>query len=402
MPSGTLIQLYAINEENDTIIGNPEITFFKFVYKTHTNFSICDITQRFNEKPAFGKKTTCTIEKKGDLLANAVLYIELPELAPNVSWINGIGHHIIEYIELQMGGITICRLTGEYIDIYSELSLRDKDGYYKMVGKSSSYSRTIATGAKVLFVPLPFWFCMSYASAIPLISLGHMDVNFVAKFRDFAQCWYSGTEMSITPPSREMGECNLICRYIYLAEHERRKFLKAEKHTYLIEQVQYDFGNVGVGRRNAVINYKFSHPVKELYFIYQANAVELTNDWGNYSRTLDDDTVIQTQIAPFVKCRFLFNGIERTEEHRADYFRYLQPYLNGEFIQPATFVYCHSYCLHPLNMQPSGVCNYSVLESAQLQLTFDDSIYEGICKIYARSYNVLMIKAGMAGLMYSM
>ena len=64
---GGLIQLVAYGAQDVYLTGDPEITFFKKIYKRHTNFSTEPMQQVFNSLPEFGRSATCTINKNGDL-----------------------------------------------------------------------------------------------------------------------------------------------------------------------------------------------------------------------------------------------------------------------------------------------------------------------------------------------
>ena len=194
---GSLLELLAIGEQDTHLIGNPKFSYFKKVYKTHTNFSIEPIAQYFLETPDFGKKVVCPIDRKGDLLSQIFLELELPALQANVSWINGIGNHIIKDVELEIGGVIICKISGEFLDVYSEMTTTEskRSAYYKMVGKFSSFSRNSQTGALHLFVPLPFWFCKTICCSLPLVSMQYSQVRVNLTFRPFNETWYSGTTM---------------------------------------------------------------------------------------------------------------------------------------------------------------------------------------------------------------
>ncbi len=74
---GGLIQLVIPGIQDSPIIGNPEITFFKTVYRQHTMFSLCQ-NDRFIGNVEFGKEGTKVIEKNGDLLYNQTLRLEIP------------------------------------------------------------------------------------------------------------------------------------------------------------------------------------------------------------------------------------------------------------------------------------------------------------------------------------
>ena len=124
---GALLQLVALGSQDIPIVGNPQMTYFKSVYKRHTNFAVESIIQIFSNQIEFGVLSSCIVAKKGDMLKSLLLEIQLPEISNsttnNVSWINGIGHHIIDKVELLIGGEIIQTMTGEFLDIYSELTI---------------------------------------------------------------------------------------------------------------------------------------------------------------------------------------------------------------------------------------------------------------------------------------
>ena len=67
---GGLIQLYTIGAQDKYLTGNPQFTFFKKIYRRHTNFSCETIRQGFSGSPNWGKKISCIISRFGDLLGN--------------------------------------------------------------------------------------------------------------------------------------------------------------------------------------------------------------------------------------------------------------------------------------------------------------------------------------------
>ena len=72
---GGLLQLVAKGPQDIFLTGNPQITFFKKVYKKHTNFAIEQMQQLFLGERDFGKRLRCKIERKGDLLMNMYLHL---------------------------------------------------------------------------------------------------------------------------------------------------------------------------------------------------------------------------------------------------------------------------------------------------------------------------------------
>ena len=269
---GGLIQLTAYGAQDVFLTGNPQITFFKAVYRRHTNFSIEQVRQEFKSTVDFGNKVSCTISKQGDLLHRLLLQIDLPSVsitnsANRFRWLNWIGHALIKSVEIEIGGKKIDKHYGDWFHIWNSLtqSPGKKEGYANAVGnvpKLTQYTLTGDTQAVQLYVPLQFWFCRNPGLALPLIALQYHEVQINIEFRSFAECSHTiGTD--ITAPSLN---AELYADYIYLDTDERRRFAQAN-HEYLIEQVQRV--TKAVSSTTPQINLLFDHPVKELIWVVQ-------------------------------------------------------------------------------------------------------------------------------------
>jgi len=401
MGAGSLLELVALGKQDRHIIGNPQMSFFKSVFKRHTNFSIENIKNQFNSSVKFGDKASCIIERKGDLLSSMHLQIELPQLtSATTSWINGAGNHIIKEVELQMGGIQIVKFTGEYLDLISSLNVPQSksDGYYKMVGKHSSYSNTSQRGAITLFVPLPFWFCKDISNALPLIGLQYSEIKVNVTFRPFNECWYSGSNVSGGTTEKSISSVNLFCDYIYLDTFERKKFATmCDKH-YLIEQVQeITDTTITTSLSSKRIELYYNHPVKELIWIYKANEQSTYNIWDKYGKNPNGGN----NEAPISNVELFLNSNSRFEKRKGEYFRLMQPYQRHTSIPTTNYIYVYSFALMPEKFQPTGTCNFSRLDNATLEVEFESSILAGSISVYGINYNILKITNGMAGLLYT-
>ena len=271
---GGLIQLTAYGAQDVFLTGNPQITFFKAVYRRHTNFSIEQVRQEFKNTVDFGNKVSCTISKQGDLLHRLLLQIDLPSVslsstarANRFRWLNWIGHTLIKSVEIEIGGKKIDKHYGDWFHIWNSLtqSAGKKEGYANAVGnvpKLTQYTLTGSTQAVQLYVPLQFWFCRNPGLALPLIALQYHEVQINIEFRTFAECSHT-IGADITAPSLN---AELYADYIYLDTDERRRFAQAS-HEYLIEQVQRV--TKAVSSTTAEVNLLFDHPVKELVWIVQ-------------------------------------------------------------------------------------------------------------------------------------
>ena len=123
---GSNIQLFAIGPQDFHLTGNPQITFFKVVYRRHTAFAIESIEQTFNGTPGFGKKVHCTISRNGDLISNLTLRIKMPNITVGPTywaWAAFLGHQIVKYVDIEIGGTRIDRQYGEWMHLWSQLTL---------------------------------------------------------------------------------------------------------------------------------------------------------------------------------------------------------------------------------------------------------------------------------------
>lgn len=403
MGAGTLVELIARGQQDVYIIGNPQFSYFKSVYKRHTNFAIEPIKQIFTESPDFGKRVTCIIDKKADLLSDILLEIELPALQTYVSWTNGIGYYMIDWVELQFGGEPIDRITGDFMNLWMELTTTagKKQSLYDMIGKFSTFTNNTQTGSLKLLVPLPFWFCRSIEKVLPLISMQYTDIKIVVQFKSFDKCWFklsNGVEPIGTP---RITKANLLCNYVYLDVFERTQFAKQLNHEYLIEQFQSINGyHISPNILNVNIRLFFNHTIKELFWTYRTTIATDANDYDNYSSITDYNTPDELMVAPITNVTLRFNGNDRFETLTETFFRLYQPY---KYHSSGTndYIYMYSFALEPENMQPSGTCNFSKLDNVVLSLDCTASIPDGLVNVYAINYNILRIQNGMAGVMFS-
>lgn len=191
--TGGLIQLVAQDAQNLYLNFDPEITFFKLVYKHYTNFSKETKIQLFNSNANFGEKVTCLFTKTTDLLLNTYLYIELPDLPktydnskeiPKFKWIKNIGYGLIDYVELEINDIVINKLYGEWLYIWSELSCKSSQSisHNIVVGNVPElYNSTNGKSSYNLYIPLNFYFSNENLT-LPIVALKNCEIKFNIQF----------------------------------------------------------------------------------------------------------------------------------------------------------------------------------------------------------------------------
>jgi len=432
---GGLLQLVAYGAQDVYLTGNPQITFFKVVYRRHTNFAIESIMQTYNGTAQYGSSITCTISRNGDLINRTYVEVEVPGLAyvedtATSLYVNYLGLKLLKSVTVEIGGQQIDKHYSDWLFIWNELSLPagKRYGYDKMVGANGmALSTPLATTSSKLYIPLEFWFCRNVGLALPLIALQYHEVKFKIDFaeKDEVSILYKEAEAAVpstgtageqgyTPgtdeimhePSGLASTAGDITRvdiwvdYIYLDTDERRKFAQLS-HEYLIEQLQY----TGEESYSTQVRLNFNHPCKELIWVSKwpgdkgSTSKNPVLQWNNYS-TENDATVDGPN--PVTTAHIRLNGNDRIAPRDGTYFDKIQPYQHHTNVPKNGGINLYSFAIKPEEHQPSGTLNMSRIDSAVLALKITNSDKKtGNLQIYAVNYNVLRILSGMGGLAYS-
>ena len=288
---GGLMQLVAYGAQDVYLTGNPQITFFKVVYRRHTNFACEAIEQTFNGTPTLGGKSTVVITRNGDLVTKMWLKTTVSASGADVD-VTDLGYAIIKSVELQIGGTKIDKHYGRWMHVWSQLTRTAEhgDAFTAIVSPG-----TVSDGQSVsLYVPLQFFCCRNDGLALPLIALQYHDVRLEFEFDSIAAASLSNT--------------TLLVNYVYLDSEERKRFAQAS-HEYLIEQLQF----TGEEQYNQQIRLNFNHPVKELVWVskWNQNYGDSNNslvNWNNYS---SDDQITEHGKNSFVQGSIKLNGNDR-------------------------------------------------------------------------------------------
>lgn len=418
MPGG-LLQLVSYGSQNIYLNGNPSISFFKKIYKTHTNFATESIRINFNKTYMNLNESThliAHIKRNGDLLNHIYLAFTLPEVRKQsggtFNFTENIGEAIIDEYYINIGGNTIDKQYGEWLHIWSELSVESSKryGYEKMIGNIPEVYRcgdyhakddenTVISHARKIIVPLRFWFNLMPGLALPLIALQYHEIEIHIILRPmnhlFTEKLPNGTKERVSSQryfdSQIQIDPYLECNYVFLDTEERTFFAK-NSHDYLIEQVtRHEFFNLN---RHNVLDLKLQNPVKEVYWVIGRNDRYVKNQWFEYG---DDDLRGGSDV--LVSAKLSFNGLDRIEDKDGSYYGLIQPFQHHTVI-PKNGVYVYAFSLYPEKFQPSGACNMSRINKVQLHMHVQETnTYDAV--VYASSYNFLRITSGLAGVAFS-
>jgi hypothetical protein len=490
------MQLVAYGAQDIYLTGNPQITFFKVVYRRHTNFAMESIEQTFSGLTNFGNKVVCTIARNGDLVSNIILEVDLTiektdqkgaggtQLTDNdFKHIRGLGHKMIKYVEVSIGGQRIDRHYGEWMDIWTQLSLPAGklnqltsmiDGSLPNLEDlsesvraslintdggeipSSTSIQPPMTNVRRLYIPLQFWFNRNPGLALPLIALQYHEVKIQIEFAKKEEirwcipqvtfparndacgnnCNVNGCSPCLTPEDKcwdvatfnprsrlcrtNIDSASLYCNYIFLDTDEIRRFAQVS-HEYLIDQLQRTSQSTCPGYQSSTvmnIPIEFNHPVKALYWVAQRQAAPLDGGMHGQDNILNraytyDFTVnhvgnpqtgVETDSEFIESAKIQLNGNDRFRERDGSYFRLVQPYqhvgwapdqgrlssvvkrccnnlanlcsdTDNKLIKYQNqanpekgYISMYSFGLKPLEHQPSGTCNFSRIDNANLLL----------------------------------
>lgn len=285
------MQLVAYGAQDTYLTSVPQITFFKVVYRRHTNFSMEAIEQTLNGTADFGRTSTVTITRNGDLITKAYLMVLLPEVKPTVdadncidskfAWVRRVGYAMLNYAEVQIGGSTIDKHYGIWLNIWYELARHAGDGergFLKMIGDTpelTAYNSDMKKEYR-LYIPLKFWFNRHAGLALPLIALQYHEVRIEFELNKVNTLYVANDDFKCVDckGGANNGAANLhlldaqvLVDYIYLDSEERRRFAQVG-HEYLIEQVQFT-GEESVTSNKKRTELYFNHPTKELVWAVQ-------------------------------------------------------------------------------------------------------------------------------------
>ena len=301
--SGGLMQLVAYGAQDAYLTGNPQITFFKVVYRKHTNFAVESIENTFSGAADFGKRVQCQIVRNGDLITKTYLKVSLAGVNTGVAnkkwaWVSKLGHALLKNVELNIGGTQIDKHYGDWLNMWYELSrnIAHDRGYDKMIGNTNELCNLSASHDQTtVYVPLQFFFCRNEGSALPLIALQYHDVRINFEFRSLNECLLYSNTVNPTVDLKDLKfvDASLYVDYVFLDTEERKKFAQSP-HEYLVEQLQFT-GDESVSQTNQKFKLNFNHPTKALYWGVKLGKYTNGSTFLAYNLNLEDMRLLATK-----------------------------------------------------------------------------------------------------------
>ena len=428
--AGGLMQLVAYGAQDVYLTGNPKVTFFQAVYKRHTNFAMENIEQTVNGTASNNGRVSVTIARNGDLIGD--MYVELVTASLGTKagtadidacW---VAERAIKDVELSIGGQRIDKHYQKWWRLYSELYLDDskKANYGKMT------TNPVASTAGTVFLPLLFFFNRNPGLYLPLIALQYhecrIDFDLSSEFSQYTD----GSTFKVWG------------NYVYLDTEERRRFAQ-KGHEYLIEQVQHTGTDTVTAGSTKQVRLSYNHPIKELVWCFNDGGSSNAQHWnftsnaatagsvvleanptaygnchvpisegtgapllsvgssGSSVQWAEEGAALSLSAGPLDTFKLVLNGQDRFKEQKGKYFNQVQAF-NHHSGSPYPGVYSYSFALKPEEHQPTGTCNFSRIDNAQVAVTLKSGATDSqVMHMFATNYNVLRIQSGMGGLAFS-
>jgi hypothetical protein len=415
--AGGLMQLVAYGAQDVYLTGNPEVTFYQAKYKRHTNFAMENIEQTVNGTAANSGRVSVTVARNGDLVGDMYLELESDIAATATAEAgdcNWVAERAVSSVELSIGGQRIDKHYQKWWRLYSEL-------YLDEAKKATWGKMTTAADGSTVYLPLVFFFNRNPGLYLPLIALQYhevrIDIDLASDFTTFLNA----------------SVFKVWANYVYLDTEERRRFAQ-KGHEYLIEQVQHTGTDTVDPAATKQVRLSYNHPVKELVWCF-SNTAAKSSLWNFTKNNLVTEVALQSnpsdqthvdsncyvpisnlgtplfstelstaayteeasgQLETF---KLVLNGQDRFKEQKGKYFNQVQAY-NHHSGCPAPGVYSYSFALKPEEHQPTGTCNFSRIDNAQVAVKMAAGTATSM-HMFATNYNVLRIQSGMGGLAFS-
>ena len=419
------VQLLASGLQDRFFTVDPEYTYFLQSFKKHSNFAREYVDIDPENAVDFGGKVRFRIgQNVGDLLSTVSVKIKLPALPDTngATFIESIGHALIEYADLIVGGKIIQRLPSDYLQIYSEHNVTQtkQRALKQLIGKYPERTVSTRVSAKEIlasigradeeeefFVDLPFYFYNNPELAVPLCAIKKQEVEVEFKLRDYDHLIIKDTTGELLTTLEEgrihLKDFTLCAEVLFLDPCERLK-IENEKKDYIITQVQQSIFEVGQGETTGRFKLDFVNPVKELYFVIQRQGDVGTAE-GEFITPFDYDNTLQETDNKYI----LYENLEyltldldgqpivTQETGNVIFLKAVQAAIHHSKTQLLRRFYSYSFALEPEKWQPTGQVNFSLVKEQILNLSLTPCTdYARQIRVYAISHNILQVTEGTA------
>lgn len=407
------VQLETSGPQDRFFTIDPDYTHFLQSFKKHSNYSVEHVYLDPKNEADFGKKVKFVIpQNQGDLLKTLSVKMKLPALnSGDAGYMESIGHALIEYADIIIGGEVIQRVPSDYLQIYSEHNVTQtkQKALEKLIGKYSFRTSAVpvsdpsiigflgpSTTEEEYFVDLPFYFYDNPELAIPLCAITKQEIEVEIKLRDYTQVILNVTSLNYVPKIVDFQLCTEI---VFVDVCERVK-IKTKRRDYTITQIQQNTFDVEKNVNSGKFKLSFTNPVKELYFVIQREGVT-PFDYDN-TLPIANNKLILYENLNYLELSFDGEPIITEETGNVIMLKAVQGAIHHSKTQLIRRFYSYSFALEPERWYPTGQINTSIVKEQIMNLSLTPCVdFARQVRVYALSYNILRVYGGIAETLFN-
>tara|TARA_B100000989_G_C19519986_1_gene463674 strand:- start:366 stop:1727 length:1362 start_codon:yes stop_codon:yes gene_type:complete len=450
---GGLLQLKEKGAQDLYLTGQPQITFFKTVYRRYTNFSVESIEQLFDVEVTHGSTCRANISRKGDLIHKIYLQQEIKTGTQfkDEGNLKNYGYNFLKRVDLTIGSKLVDSHTSNWLETYVELTQPNEYGNFTsahnalFMNSSSDINGYTATrfqsmcmaGGVGIYKTITHYTNSpapadptetTSASLIPSkeqVTASGRNVDGVKPFinnngdlvNDYAEYLYNNEHHYIYTPlqfwfCRNIGLALPLIALQYndvIIDIVFSNFITDNIENRLKMYVDYIFLDTDERRRFSQISHEYlieqvqigtkGHDINQsnlLNFSHPVKELIWVSGDGSKADYGDKSLIGQWTLE--------INGYDRFSLRDITYFtkQQVNDYHTGYGgVTTKNSIAVYSFALNPEDHQPSGTLNFSIIKNIYLNCKlYNGQTSTDVYTVYAINYNILRILSGQAGLAY--
>jgi len=355
---------------------------------------------------------------------------------------NSLGSALIEKAELEVDGVTLESIDGDFINVYSSLFANinkqfgvanDSLGYVSLADLqawNTKHNYPVEDGH--IFCILPFFYMRTLLrESLPMVAIKEGSAKIHIKFRPFSEVIrqlrgyrdscasvpldttlaLSSGNVKVQQAVPDFAQVKLITQGAYLDGGERQKMMR-NPFEHIIRQLQTFYFDTPLkyitskGANDTItiqLPLEANHPLEEIIWFVRRKDVANNNEWTNYSSVLAKDYhPTFNPLKPLLKNATLqVNGQTLCSANESYYRQLISSYHKGGIVSYNKYIYGYPFAHHPGKHQPSGSLNASRVQSIRLTLEIVAPV--GVAwevKVYCIGLNWIRFENGLCNALF--
>jgi hypothetical protein len=418
--------------------GSPEITYFRQLYNRTSLHEIYILDNNTSINTDYGSTIKVEVPQKGDILTSVFFKVIVPTDYISL-W---SAHTLVEYCDLLIGGQLIERVTTQFM-LVNTSKLNTISENNSITGTCTSlFTKYVFSDAGItqLLITIPFYFYKKFHLGVPLTALQKHKVEIVIKLRPWEDLQPNNLNVGTTPIPLLVP--SVPVEFIMVTDDIRQKIQKSAL-SYIITQNQLQSVFIPANTDRCITSLRFINPVHNLTMFFETienikkKVLSESNTFTNSCTTASapvynlikkygNALFVQIPVPPsyyiqklhhLIDMKLEFNGEVCIDPDTSGSFIFLsntsrllnknvsdlepEYYLFGIYEQYNRMHYIHSFSENNTDENPGGQVNFSRISEKQMTINLVPSDKDRVLRIYAKSNNILKVRDGLGGLMFT-